>query len=204
MKLLPAVFISFVADAKEKKVPPRHPTQRLKTLRRFAKEWLNDNFQDDDYSKAQTASGLRNIERFSKRIEIRYNQLRWLALKGSNDEFEYTKNGEKVDKDIKKCFFYDPEQPHGGRPRDRRDDDDENLDDDYDFGKASDDLIRYDKKNPLRGLRQIMTGYRKWAERYIDQCPAEKKDKKLSKWANVFRNKLEDVYKMILKKNDDE
>ena len=78
------------------------------------------------------------------------------------------------------------------------------LDDDYDFGKASDDLIRYDKKNPLRGLRQIMTGYRKWAERYIDQCPAEKKDKKLSKWANVFRNKLEDVYKMILKKNDDE
>ena len=96
-------------------------------MRRFAKEWLNDNFQDDDYSKAQTASGLRNIERFSKRIEIRYNQLRWLALKGSNDEFEYTKNGEKVDKDIKKCFFYDPEQPHGGRPRDRRDDDDENL-----------------------------------------------------------------------------
>ena len=175
MKLLPAVFISFVADAKEKKVkmdireseslikkknsspvtkfsknfkflmifyfffsqnfllnllvqvPPRHPTQRLKTLRRFAKEWLNDNFKDDDYSKAQTASGLRNIERFSKRIDARYNQLRWLALKGSNDEIELEKNGETIDKNIKLCFFYDPEQPHGGRPRDRRDDDDENL-----------------------------------------------------------------------------
>ena len=88
---------------------------------------MNDNFQDDDYSKAQTASGLRNIQRFTKRIEIRYNQLRWLALKGSNDEFEYEKNGVKVDKNIKLCFFYDPEQQHGGRPRDRRDDDDESL-----------------------------------------------------------------------------
>lgn len=201
MKLLPAVFISFVADAKEKKVPPRHPTQRLKTLRRFAKEWLNDNFQDDEYSKAQTAAGLRNIERFTKRIENRYNQLKWLALKGSNDEIEHWRNS---DKDIQPCFFYDPDQPHGGRPRDRREDDDENLDDDYDFGKAADDLIRYDRKNPLRGLRQIMTGYRKWAERYVDQCPAEKQDKKLSKWANSFRNKIENVYKLILKKNDDE
>lgn len=49
-----------------------------------------------------------------------------------------------------------------------------------------------------------MTGYRKWAERYIDQCPAEKNDKKLSKWANTFRNKIEDVYKQILKKGEDE
>jgi hypothetical protein len=201
MKLLPAVFISFVADAKEKKVPPRHPTQRLKTLRRFAKEWLNENFKDDEWSKAQTAAGLRNIARFTERIENRYQQLRYLALKGSNDEIEHFR---KPSRDIKPCFFYDPDQPHGGRPRERRDDDDENLDDDYDFGKAADDLIRYDRKNPLRGLRQIMTGYRKWAERYIDQCPAEKKDKTLSKWANLFRNKIEDVYKLILKKNDDE
>lgn len=201
MKLLPAVFISFVADAKEKKVPPRHPTQRLKTLRRFAKEWLNDNFQNDEFSKAQTNAGLRNIERFTTRIERRYQQLRWLALNGSPDAVPHPrKPGEK---DVKACFFYDPDQPHGGRPRERRDDDDEHLDDDYDFGKASDDLIRYDQSNPLRGLRQIMTGYRKWAERYVDQCPAEKQDKTLSKWANVFRKKIEDVYKLILDKNDD-
>ena len=83
--------------------------------------------------------------------------------------------------------------------------DKKNLDDDYDFGKAADDLIRYDRKNPLRGLRQIMTGYRKWAERYVDQCPAEKKDKLLSKWANSFRNKIEAVYKLItIDKKDDE
>lgn len=202
MKLLPAVFISFVADAKEKKVPPRHPTQRLKTLRRFAKEWLNDNFQDDEYTKAQTATGLRNIERFTKRIDARYNQLRWLAHVGSDNEIDHFRNS---DKDIKACFFFDPSEPHGGRPRDRRDDDDdENLDDDYDFGKSSDDLIRYDRKNPIRGLRQIMTGYRKWAERYVDQCPAEKKDKLLSKWANEFRKKIETVYKLILKKNEKE
>lgn len=195
MKLLPAVFISFVADAKEKKVPPRHPTQRLKTLRRFAKQWLDTNFADDSYNKAQAATGTRNILRFSKRIDTRYNQLRWLALRGTEDEFPHPKDS---DKDIQPCFFFDPDEPHGGRPK--RDDDyadDENLDDDYDFGKASDDLIRYDKSNPLRGLRQIMTGYRKWAERYIDQCPAEKKDKKLSKWANEFRKKMEDVYKLI-------
>ena len=85
---------------------------------------MNDNFQDDDYSKAQTAAGLRNIERFTQRIDARYNQLRWLALKGSNNEIDHWRN---PDKDIKPCFFYDPDQPHGGRPRDRRDDDDENL-----------------------------------------------------------------------------
>ena len=96
----------------------------MKTLRRFAKEWLNDNFQDDEYSNAQTAAGLRNIERFTRRIEARYSQLKWLALKGTNDEFEHPKDPAK---DIKLCFFYDPDQPHGGRPRDRRDDDDEYL-----------------------------------------------------------------------------
>lgn len=85
---------------------------------------MNDNFQDDEYSNAQTAAGLRNIERFTRRIEARYSQLKWLALKGTNDEFEHPKDPAK---DIKLCFFYDPDQPHGGRPRDRRDDDDEYL-----------------------------------------------------------------------------
>ena len=42
------IFISFfVANfADEKKVPPRHPLQRLNRLNEFAEEWLSDNLRE--------------------------------------------------------------------------------------------------------------------------------------------------------------
>jgi len=81
-------------------------------------------------------------------------------------------NGEK------RCGYYDsvatddnkhggPDpNPHtrpGGAPRVRR-----SESDDYEGEDGS--LLRYDKNDPIRGIKQITTGYRKWAERYISAC----------------------------------
>lgn len=42
---------------------------------------------------------------------------------------------------------------------------------------------RYDEANPLKGWKQITTGYRKWAIRYIAYCRAEYVERRFSKWA---------------------
>ena len=36
------------------------------------------------------------------------------------------------------------------------------------------DLTRYDRENPLIAIRQITTGFRKWAERYIAECHGQR------------------------------
>merc|ERR1712026_530632 len=71
-----------------------------------------------------------------------------VAAARMKDAFE--RNGEK-------CGYYDPNTlPHGGPERKRRD-----FDDDFD---------RYNREDPFQGTKQITTGYRKWAERYISSC----------------------------------
>jgi len=42
---------------------------------------------------------------------------------------------------------------------------------------------RYDQANPIKGWKQITTGYRKWAQRYVAYCREEYIRKKFSKWA---------------------
>merc|ERR1712020_222241 len=51
-----------------------------------------------------------------------------------------------------KCGFYDKDQlPHGGpAERKRRD--------------LDDDVLKYDREDPSVGIKQITTGFRKWAE----------------------------------------
>jgi hypothetical protein len=48
------------------------------------------------------------------------------------------------------------------------------------FGTAD---ARYNKNDPITGWKQICTGFRKWAERYIAYCRAEYVSKSFSKWA---------------------
>ena len=128
MKITQAVIFA-VAAADEKKVPPRHPLQRLDRLVEFSTELLEDHF---GFWKRQA----KFITKFSK------------AADRMRDAFE--RNGEK-------CGYYDPNNlPHGGPERKRRD-----FDDDFD---------RYNREDPFQGTKQITTGYRKWAERYISSC----------------------------------
>ena len=143
MKFSPALFFA-VAAAEDKKVPPRHPLQRLARLNEFAVEWCNDNLTA---KQAANWSGKfdNNVARFEARFE--------------------------------RCGYYDENNlPHGGPSGDRK-----RRDAADDLVDACNDpqnpLCRYDKSNPLRGIKQITNGFRKWAERYL----ANDKDGKFCK-----------------------
>jgi hypothetical protein len=150
MKVSTAILAVSVC-AEEKKVPPRHPDQRLNRLNQFAEEWLTDNL-----------SHLPSVQSWINKFNTNAGRMT-RAFKRSN------------------CGFYDPTLlPHGGpdpnpnlrpsgRPRNRR----QAEEDDYESADGS--LVRYDKNNPMTGIKQITTGYRKWAQRFINECHGQRK-----------------------------
>ena len=150
MKLSVATLFA-IAAADEKKVPPRHPLQRLKRLNQFANEWIGDNLTQKQAANWGPKFN-RNTKRFERRWEI--------------------------------CEFYDENQlPHGGPAPDRKRRDDD--DDDSEFE-------RYDKGNPIRGIRQITRGYQKWAERYVSGCKLQPatQSARADKWYGKLVGKL--------------
>jgi len=66
MKTIAAIVTLAVAD---KKVPPRHPLQRLAKLNTFANEWLNDNM-DAKVAAHWGPKFDRNTARFERRFEL--------------------------------------------------------------------------------------------------------------------------------------
>jgi len=141
-----------IAAADEKKVPPRHPLQRMKRLNQFAHEWIEDNLNTRQASHWGPKFD-RNTDRFKRRFEI--------------------------------CEFYDSDLlPHGGpagSDRKRRDDDDELFE-------------RYDRDDPVKGIRQITRGYQKWAERYVAGCKLQ--PARQVKRANEWFGKLVEAYRV--------
>merc|ERR1712212_465449 len=145
MKTIAAIVTLAVAD---KKVPPRHPLQRLAKLNSFANEWLNDNM-DAKVAAHWGPKFDRNTARFERRFEL--------------------------------CGYYDETNlPHGGPSGDRKRRDD------------GGDLMKYDKENPMKGLLQITNGFRKWAERYIEDCKLQpgKQSDRAAKWRATLQGKL--------------
>merc|ERR1739844_65833 len=150
MKLSGAVVIAAVAA--DKKVPPRHPLQRLAKLTEFSAEILNDWYgflpsKDSWIAKFETNAG---------RMERNFNR-------GNQ-----------------RCGFYDEDQlPHGGPERKRRDDV---------------EMDRYNREDPAEGTKQITTGYRKWAERYLSQCSGQRlyqhQINRMNKWNNLLQGHL--------------
>lgn len=155
-----AALLAVPAFATEKKVPPRHPMQRLNRLNLFAEEWLTDN--------------LPTLPSRSK----------WVL--------KFNKNAERMTKAFNRdiCGFYSADVlPHGGpdpnpkqRPdgkprRERRsaEDPENDASDESGFESSDGSLLRYDKSNPMLGIKQITTGYRKWAQRFINECYGQRK-----------------------------
>ena len=66
--------------------------------------------------------------------------------------------------------------PHGGPKSDR-----ERRDIGFD---------RYDRENPCKGMKQIITGFAKWSERYISTCSGQKnyshQAKRMVKWTDIL------------------
>merc|ERR1739848_768002 len=73
----------------------------------------------------------------------------------------FDRNVVRIERRWELCGFYDENQlPHGGpKPEERkRREDDDGI------------LPRYDKNNPVTGIKQITMGFKKWAERYVSGC----------------------------------
>merc|ERR1712134_141147 len=90
---------------------------------------------------------------------------------------KFGNNTRKFQRRYEICGYYDPTSQHGG-PRERRD--------------AEDDF-RVTWDNPELALKQITTGYRKWANRYIAECslqPATQANR-ANKWYGILLGKIE-------------
>ena len=153
MKLSVAVLVA-AASATEKKVPPRHPLQRLKRLVEFTEELLNHHYSFLPSKNRWIAKFANNATRM-KRNFMRGNQ---------------------------RCGYYHENQlPHGG-PRERRDVDE----------------IRYNTADPWTGTKQLTTGFRKWAERYISECSGQKNFQhqvnRMNKWNAALQGHLQQHY----------
>lgn len=203
MKLALATLAT-VAVASDKKVPPRHPEQRLAKLRLFF-----DNFADDIVSERINE---RTAERFASRMNNFIDNL--------SDAYNRPN-----------CGYYDPDSKHGGpdpnpdtkfngKPRNRREtpvEDENYVDfDEQDAREFCDEYAdngqrayccgvdseaygpcsslerssgnrgastAYDRlsENPQLKWRQITTGTRKWAQRYINNCGGQRKKKLATK-----------------------
>ena len=138
MKLFLPIF-GILAD--DKKVPPRHPLNRLNRLNQFATEWMTDNLPSKQANH-------------------------WIP--------KFNRNTARMERRFQRCGFYDDSLVHGGPGRKRREDFD-----------GDDELVRYNKNEPREGIKQITTGYKKWASRYIGDCgrqPGRQQDR-LNKWS---------------------
>ena len=155
MKLSVLFLLSAQAIDEDKKVPSRHPLQRLKTLTRFSKEWCRENL------KAKQANHWApKFERNAIRMETRFRL----------------------------CGFYDPSLPNGGpRPTNRKR---RTIDFESHSRTPDDDVFstRYDKTNPAEGINDIITGFKKWAQRYLADCKLQpgRQEHRLNKWREVM------------------
>lgn len=212
MKLALATLAS-VAVASEKKVPPRHPEQRLNKLRIFYNNFARDVIVPN--------KNQRVADRFTDRMNNFMNTMQ-AAFNRDN------------------CGYYDSSSKHGGpdpepnvnfkgKERNRRETpvDDENY---VDFDEADarefcDDFAEnnklfccgvdkdayapcgtrsgskgaktaYDRlsTNPQLKWKQITTGTRKWAQRYINNCGGQRKQnlatKRCRRLFSVWNGKL--------------
>ena len=154
MKFSPAVIVAVASAQGEKKVPPRHPLQRLNRLVEFSHELLNDWYSWLPSQESWKGKFARNAERMERNFE-RGNQ---------------------------RCGFYDENQlPHGGPSDDRK-------------RRDADDVDRYDREDPSVGVKQLTTGFSKWAVRYLSQCSGQKNFKyqvnRMTKWNEDLQRHL--------------
>ena len=154
MKFSPAILVA-VASAQDKKVPPRHPLQRLNRLVEFTEEIMTQWF-----------SFLPSQQAWIKKFEN--NAIRM--------EKAFTRGNQR-------CGFYDKDQmPHGGPADDRK-------------RRDASDVDRYDREDPAVGIKQLTTGFSKWAQRYISQCSGQKNYQhqviRMDKWNGLLQAHLE-------------
>ena len=153
MKFSPAILVAVASAQDEKKVPPRHPLQRLNRLVEFTEEIMTDWFSFLPSQQAWIDKFATNAERMERNFN-RGNQ---------------------------RCGFYDENNlPHGGPSDDRK--------------RRDVDVDRYDRDDPSVGVKQLTTGFSKWAQRYLSACSGQKNFKyqvdRMAKWNEALQGHL--------------
>ena len=156
-------LLSVQAIDEEKKVPPRHPLQRLNTLTRFSREWCRENL-----TAKQANNWVGKFKRNAERMEIRFE----------------------------KCGFFDPSVPNGGPNPNSTNRNRRSIDSDSQLRTLDDDGFgtRYDKADPAEGIKDITSGFKKWAQRYIADCKRqpERQERRFSEWRAKIKSLLND------------
>ena len=148
---LSLALLAAVASAEDKKVPPRHPLQRLGRLTEFSAEILDDWFKF-----------VPSVENWKKKFKTNAKRMERNFNRGNQ-----------------RCGFYDAEQVPRGGPSESRE------------RRSDDDFERYDREDPSKGMEQITTGYRKWAERYLSQCSGQRLYQHQVNRMNLWNGKLQ-------------
>ena len=165
MKLLPVYVALAAAQVDEKAVPPRHPLQRLNRLVEFSHELL-----DQWYTFLPSKASWKNK----------------FAVNAGRMVHSFKRGNQR-------CGFFDASLLHGGPaggPVGRK-----KRSDDYDYELFwGDDELRYDREDPKIGTKQITTGFRKWAERYLAECSGQRKYKfqiiRMNRWNSFLQAHL--------------
>ena len=143
----------------DRKVPPRHPLQRLWRLYQYSEEIIQTHF----YESAIPAKKLDRMRgRIGKWMYLASRQsfLKCGSYNGNqadpieNEQTPLNNGDANTDVVPDELEIYDPRPP-----RNRRSDDDD------DFNLL--DNERYNRENPCEGIKEIMNGFRKWADRYL-------------------------------------
>lgn len=105
---------------------------------------------------------------------------------------KFANNADRMERNFlrgnQRCGFFDENQlPHGGpAPKNEP-------------WMGIEDDLRYDRENPMSGIKQITTGFRKWAERYLSECSGQKtyhyQVNRMTRWNQVLQMKLDGHYK---------
>lgn len=223
MKIAVATTLALAAAQKEKKVPPRHPLQRLAKLSVFYENFFQEMADNEQMRQGEADRRTARAKKFLSNMEAAFNR--------------------------DNCGYYDGEGKHGGpdpnpeinpntgKQRNRRTADNEEdlleaatewcaeevqdgykiggvfteqseanwleccqLDKDFCDGRqprsGAANQKAYDRLSDNQSLKwkQITTGTRKWAQRYINNCSGERKNKLASRRANKIYNKLKNQY----------
>ena len=109
----------------------------------------------------------------------------WFSFMNNKDDWveRFNNHGIRMTRAFKRCGFYDPSLPHGGPAPSRK-------------RREVDEEERYNRDDPSEGIKQITTGFSKWAQRYIAACGNQRNNlftikNRMEKWNDVLQAKLE-------------
>merc|ERR1711915_81188 len=144
-----------------------------------------------DEKKVPPRHPMHRLNEFAKEIMVNHSdwlpsQTSWINKFDKNTD----RMGRNFERGNQRCGYYDEAQlPHGG-PEERKRRDLVSLDE---LLRATD---RYNRVDPKIGVKQITTGFRKWAERYLGNCSGQRnysyQMNRMNKWNAALQEHLTD------------